>query len=332
MGLIPSLVAKYYKPGVPFACISHPSITIPEAQINDDYCDCPDGSDEPGTSACSYISPYSPTYVSDVSGNDPNIYNALPGFYCKNKGHQPSYVPFISVNDGVCDHEVCCDGSDEWARVGGKICENKCKEIGKEWKRNDEQRQKSLGQAAKRRKELVVEAAKLRQEIEDRIKTLGVEIDASAIKVKDLQAALTETEKSEKGRVLKGPGKASKIAVLAGLAKDRVEELRGALIEVWGQRDAAREKVTKLEAILSAFKEDYNPNFNDEGVKRTVRSWEEYAAQEKIGDLVDACRDLDLDEITKSDAESGAIQWSEWEDAEESDVEVRECSAASGSC
>lgn len=331
LSLIRPLVAKYYKSGVPFACISHPSITIPESQVNDDYCDCPDGSDEPGTSACSFISPDSPTYVSDVSGNDPNISNALPGFYCENKGHQPSYIPFINVNDGVCDYEVCCDGSEEWASVGGKICENKCKEIGKEWRKNDEQRKKSLGKAAKKRKELVLEAAKLRKEVEDRIDTLIAQIDASGIKVQDLQVALTNIEKSEKGRVLKGPGKASKIAVLAGLTKDRIDELRGTLLEVWRQRDVAREKVAELEVILSTFKEEYNPNFNDEGVKRAVRSWEEYAAREKTEDG-NAARDRDLNEISKPEAESGAINWSEWEDAEESDVEVRECSAAAGKC
>ncbi len=230
------------------------------------------------------------------------------------------------MNDGVCDYDLCCDGSDEWAKVGGKVCQNKCKEVGKEWRKHDEQRQKALGAAAKRRKELVAEAARLKKEIEDRIQSLGTQIEGSVIKVKDLEAALAEVERKEKGKIVRGPGKASRTSMLAGLAKDRIEELRGALLEVWGQRDAAREKIAELESILSKFKEEYNPNFNDEGVKRAVRSWEEYAAREKPADG-DAAHDRDLGEITKPDLESGAIQWSDWEDPEEGDVDVRKCSA-----
>mgnify|MGYP001508229053 FL=1 len=52
---------------------------IPWAQVNDDYCDCPDGSDEPGTSAC------------------PNM-----RFYCANAGFIPSYIRSSRVNDGLC--------------------------------------------------------------------------------------------------------------------------------------------------------------------------------------------------------------------------------------
>lgn len=37
------------------------------------------------------------------------------------------------VNDGVCDYELCCDGSDENIYVGGVQCENCCDVIGKEY-------------------------------------------------------------------------------------------------------------------------------------------------------------------------------------------------------
>ncbi|KAK4695629.1 protein kinase C substrate 80K-H, partial [Lecanoromycetidae sp. Uapishka_2] len=251
---------------------------------------------------------------------DPTV--ALPGYYCKNKGHQPSYVPFTIVNDGVCDYDLCCDGSDEWAKVGGVKCEDRCKEIGKEWRKQDEIRRKSLSNAAKRRKELVTEASRLRKEIEGRIEDLQAEIQGGERKVKALEADLMEAERQERGKVVKKPGPGgSKLSMLAQLAKDRIEELREALIEVRGQRDTGKSRIAELEGILSTFKEEYNPNFNDEGVKRAVRSWEDYAARDKptIGD---EAHDRDLNEIAKPDSETGAIKWTEWEEPEESDVDV----------
>ncbi|KAG6401260.1 hypothetical protein SASPL_138111 [Salvia splendens] len=74
-----------------------------KSQFNDDFCDCPDGTDEPGTSAC------------------PN-----GKFYCKNAGHAPIVLYSSRVNDGICD---CCDGSDEYD--GKTICPNTCWEAGK---------------------------------------------------------------------------------------------------------------------------------------------------------------------------------------------------------
>ena len=290
--------------------------------MNDDFCDCPDGSDEPGTSACAHLSSLSPYTVGAVPIGDVNITLALPGYYCKNKGHQPSYVPFTNVNDGVCDYQLCCDGSDEWAKVGGIKCDDRCKEIGKEWRKLDEQRQKSASNAAKRRKELVAQSAILRQEVEAKTHTLKTEIQAEEIKLKGLEASLAEAERHERGKVVKRPGSGGKLSMLAQLARDRIEELREALIEVRSQRDMSKARIAELEGILTTFKEEYNPNFNDEGVKRAVRSWEDYAARDKTT-IGDEAHDRDLDEIAKPDSEAGAIKWNEWEEPEESDVDVR---------
>ncbi|KAH7356217.1 glucosidase II beta subunit-like-domain-containing protein [Pyrenochaeta sp. MPI-SDFR-AT-0127] len=312
--------AKFYKGPETFTCIFNPSIKIPVARLNDDYCDCPDGSDEPGTSACSYLSPLSPSQPSGFKAGSVNDTLALPGFYCKNKGHQPSYIPFTSVNDGVCDYELCCDGSEEYDRVGGVKCEDQCAKIGKEWKKQDEIRQKSINAARQRRRELITEAGRLRKEVEDRIVTLKTQIEAQTIKVDDLTKSLAEIERAERGKVVKGAGKGGKVTVLASLAKVRIEELTDNVHRVRNERDIAMGKIEELEGMLKRFKEEYNPNFNDEGVKRAVKAWEDYAAQERPGPS--AALDRDLDEILKPDSES-AIKWEDFEsDTDESDIDV----------
>jgi protein kinase C substrate 80K-H len=244
---------------------------------------------------------------------------ALPGFYCKNKGHRPSYISFLRVNDGICDYDACCDGSDEWAHVGGTKCEDKCREIGKEWRKKEGERQKSLSKALKKKKELIFDAVKLRKEVEDRIGDLEVEIKAQELKVQGLETAFEEIEREERGKTVKTPKK-GKVALLAGLGKARVEELRSALIDVRSQRDESRTRVKELEDILSKLKAEHNPNFNDEGVKLAVRSWEEYAARETAGDLSgDAARDGDLFEISKPDSASSGVDWERWENEKEKD-------------
>ncbi|KFK27191.1 hypothetical protein AALP_AA8G347700 [Arabis alpina] len=98
---------KYYKSSSEIKC-KDGSKKFTIAQLNDDFCDCADGTDEPGTSAC------------------PN-----GKFYCRNAGHSPLVLFSSRVNDGICD---CCDGSDEY---DGKVkCSNTCWEVGKAAREN----------------------------------------------------------------------------------------------------------------------------------------------------------------------------------------------------
>ncbi|EKD15933.1 glucosidase 2 subunit beta precursor [Drepanopeziza brunnea f. sp. 'multigermtubi' MB_m1] len=312
--------AKFYQSVDSFSCVLNPEIKLSLSQVNDDYCDCPDGTDEPGTAACSYISPLSPSQPAPANAH---VFFALAGFYCYNKGHIASYIPHIHVNDGVCDYELCCDGTDENAGVGGVKCEDKCKEIGEEWRKADEIRSKSAKAAAKERINLVNEAQALRAGVEISIRNLEAEVTVLEQKAEELKKKYEEVERKERGRMVTSTGKGSKVTVLAGLAKARVNELREALINVVDKRDKMKERLEELEKIMATFKEEYNPNFNDEGVKRAVHAWEDYAAQKLISrEEAESAEDRDFAEIMKEDSESEGINWAEWETEEESDVEA----------
>ncbi|KAJ5634852.1 Glucosidase 2 subunit beta [Penicillium herquei] len=307
--------AKFYQDTESFTCISNPAVKIPFSAVNDDFCDCPDGSDEPGTAACSHLSQNSPLTVADRPGHsDIDLTLSLPGFYCKNKGHKPSFVPFQRVNDGICDYELCCDGSDEWAHVGGTKCEDRCKEIGKKWRKEEEQRQKAMTAALKKKKELLAEASKQQVDIENNIARLSAEVKDAETKVAGLETALKIVEEQER-KVVRTKGK-GKVNALAGVAKARVQELRESIVELRQQRDETHQRMKELEEILSTFKVEYNPNFNDEGVKRAVRSWEDYAARE-LGDGINDAKERDLDEIVKADGKDSGVDWEHWENEED---------------
>nr|UEK51399.1 glucosidase 2 beta-A-like protein [Parasacculina yatsui] len=77
-----------------FSCADGSAVHLSSGAVNDDYCDCEDASDEPGTSACSPRG----HFHCDAAGDDART----------------RVIASSRVNDGVCD---CCDGSDEWAGV-----------------------------------------------------------------------------------------------------------------------------------------------------------------------------------------------------------------------
>ncbi|CUS11242.1 unnamed protein product [Tuber aestivum] len=304
--------AKLYAPSAEktFTCLTNPHVSIPYKSVNDDYCDCPDGSDEPGTSACSHL---------------PHKSLAIRGFYCKNEKHTPAFLPLGRVNDGICDYEVCCDGSDEWAGVGGVKCENKCGEIGKAARKLAAERERLRNEGARKKKELLDGAKTMRIELEDNVKTTRVNIEELEEKVKWLEVQLKETEEKERLKMVKQPKEGSNLGVLVSLARERMQDLRTSLEKIRGDRDSARSKLEKAEGILKALKEGYNPNFNDEGVKVAVRAWEEYLAQEEehsenraeerdldslLGeDEIDWEGFTEVDNITESYAPEGISTW-----------------------
>ena len=309
------VVASYYEAKNEFTCITDASIRLSLSRINDNTCDCPDGSDEPGTAACAHIDPLSPSQPLPGSpSGSTNATNALPGFWCANKGHIGAYVPFAYVNDGVCDYDLCCDGTEEFAGVGGVKCANRCAEIGKEYRQLEDEKRKNMEKASKKRRTMAKEAKEIRRRAEVRLAELTDEVKQLEAKKAELQKQHAALEMQDRGKVVRGEGSGGKLGVLVGLAKTRVNELRTTLDSVVRQRNDLRAKVDELETILKKFKDEYNPNFNDEGVKAAVKSFEDYAAREAT-DAPEQVPDSEIEEILNEDSETGGINWKEFDES-----------------
>lgn len=158
----------FYDESKPFTCLDG-SGTIPFDRVNDDYCDCSDGSDEPGTPAC------------------PN-----GKFHCTNAGYRPQYIPSSRVNDGVCD---CCDGTDEFN--SGFVCENTCKEKGRKAREALQQLAEVSREGFRLKQELIDGAKKGREEKREKLSELQESKKSLEEQVEALKTKKEEAEKPE---------------------------------------------------------------------------------------------------------------------------------------
>ncbi|XP_019514872.1 PREDICTED: glucosidase 2 subunit beta isoform X1 [Hipposideros armiger] len=159
----------FYDESKPFTCLDS-SATIPFDQVNDDYCDCKDGSDEPGTAAC------------------PN-----GSFHCTNTGYKPLYISSRWVNDGVCD---CCDGTDEYN--SGIVCENTCKEKGRKERETLQQMAEVTREGFRLKKILIEDWKKAREEKQQKLIELQTRKKSLEEQVEMLRMVKEEAEKPEK--------------------------------------------------------------------------------------------------------------------------------------
>lgn len=165
---IPVAKNPLYRPDRDFECLDG-SRLIPFTRVNDDYCDCGDGSDEPGTAAC-----------------------ANGFFYCENTGHKPAYIPSSWINDGVCD---CCDTSDEYA---SKVeCVNNCNELGREARLEQQKAEQLAREGNKLRLELVARGKTIKTEHQSRLAKLRTDYAEAELVKREKEILKKQAEELE---------------------------------------------------------------------------------------------------------------------------------------
>ncbi|PZC75256.1 hypothetical protein B5X24_HaOG206518 [Helicoverpa armigera] len=230
--------APLYSPTKDFTCFDG-TITIPFNYVNDDYCDCFDGSDEPGTSAC------------------------LNGFFhCTNAGHRPQNIPSSRVNDGVCD---CCDGTDEYA--SGETCANTCEELGRE-ARAEAQRLAELYKAGSHlRLELIEKGNAKRNEMAEQLQQLEKD-KAEAVQIKDEKENLKNDLEAKENEALKVYREAEELEKQKKAEEERQNSIKEAL-EHFSKYDVNQDGVLTMDEIIIAqvFDKDNNGNLDEEEIK-----------------------------------------------------------------
>ena len=231
--------ASLYNPSENFVCFDG-SLTIPFTQVNDDYCDCPDGSDEPGTSACP---------------------NGI--FHCSNAGYKPLNIASSRVNDGVCD---CCDASDEYANENGN-CQNTCSELGRH-AREEAQRKSELFRIGKElRTELIQQGIQLKQSKKDKLGELEkYKIEAEKVKLEkeELKKNVEELENVALQKYREIEEEEKKLKMEQQAIKNREEATE--IFEKYDSNGNGRIEIEELKT-REVFDKDRNGEVSDEEAK-----------------------------------------------------------------
>ncbi|EIW62173.1 endoplasmic reticulum protein [Trametes versicolor FP-101664 SS1] len=249
-GVSPDLIARYDPAQASsdvWECLDG-SKTIDWSAVNDDFCDCADGSDEPGTSAC------------------PNS-----RFYCVNEGHIGSYISSTRVGDGLCEPE-CCDGSDE----APGVCKNACKEIGQAYRERVRAEQKLRKTGSKIRSTYVAFAQKEKKRLEQELEQTEQEIAVREKEVARLKDLVERTESLSAAAL-----EERKQSPLYQSLMTHVTALKS--LQRQYQKHLEREQ--SLGDILDSLRTGYNPNYQDMAVLEAVRGWEHLAGLPHINDV-----------------------------------------------
>ena len=252
-------------------------VTVTAAQINDDYCDCADGSDEPGTSACS------------PSGR----------FYCVNKKFRGSYISAGRVGDGVCD---CCDGSDESAGY----CDDTCLAAAAEWQKHRGEEIRRQEEGSRRKAEYVARAAEAMRDLADQSSSLKAAHSTALSELSEAEEKLEEARRVASEAFEPGlEGEDLRVARIDALglgnfSREQLEDLIVSMVARDSLRDGAMEEIQARSENDDDI--EWIPDTSTAGVDDDERV---VAAQKNVDARQSAANDIRSDLKTVQDALMG---------------------------
>ena len=259
--------------------------TIDFSSVNDDYCDCTDGSDEPGTSACG---------------------STL--FYCANEASAPLSIPSYRVNDGVCD---CCDATDEYDGAAG--CTNICAEHGRALREANAKARLVAAAGYKLRQTNMAEGTARRAELEGQIEGLKAQQAAfqSRVDAADAVKAAAEVPETAAKTVfddqwdvtLAARKEAAVGALFSKIDADKSGTIELSEVEARVEFDADEDGTVSVEEATTVLDVDSDNVLSDEEGACTLASFTEEIfddAKEKFEDIVVDDNKPEYDDATKA--------------------------------
>jgi protein kinase C substrate 80K-H len=159
-----------------FTCLDG-SRQFPWSFVNDEYCDCADGSDEPGTSACSF------------RRREPDEWK----FQCSDQQFGTKEILHGRINDRICD---CCDGSDEYD--SGIQCPNTCAAAFEKQEKERKTRELARIAGVEKKTEMVAAAVQRRQQLKSQLEEELNGISKSEFEVEEARHVMEAAEERER--------------------------------------------------------------------------------------------------------------------------------------
>ncbi|CDO96016.1 unnamed protein product [Kluyveromyces dobzhanskii CBS 2104] len=228
-----------------WSCLNDSSKVLDYSSINDGICDCPDGSDEPGTNAC----------------------EQRTLFYCHNEGFLPRSILNYKVNDGVCD---CCDCSDEYLREPfsrGKSCSDLNDELEQILSMELDNYRAGVTALKKLQSDTRADSDNLDNAESEKLHLDGLTKYSSDLKIalSKTQEALDKVQKSYRDKLF------DESPQLFEYENLRVDWITDSITSVFSHSQVLSNAFNELRLILNNLYENYNRKLNDKVVTRNMK-------------------------------------------------------------